>query len=493
MKNILFVLLLLIATVSVSQNKEEKLSIFIDKILSTAPQIPGISVVVVNTDSIIFTKGFGFADVENNIPATSEAGFYIASTTKPFVALLASVLEQKGMIDFNRSITEYAPFKNFKDNSVFKGVTIHKLLTHQGGIDNPFLSLKLAYSGEYTREEILNLVEKYTTTNKEGEIFEYTNLGYYLLSILLKEELGLDWRDLLKEYIFQPLNMNHTTAYISVAEKNALAMPYNGILSEKPERAYLMKKDDTMHAAGGIVSSADDMANWLMFQLNLGQVNHSQLYPKELLLKTHEQQVTNDHNFSDVFEGKGYSLGWRTGTYKGTPLVYHFGGYTGFFAHLSFLPEKKLAVAVFVNHELGSVPGNLIAEYAYDLFMNNTAALKKHEQYASSKFPGVVKKRQNDELKSIAQFAKRQWQLSLPKKSYEGVYSNAELGTVTVKVEQENLIVSFGHMRAIATPIEMQDVIRLELIPGDGIAVQFILENQSVKEIRYNRMSFIKQ
>ncbi|NOT75733.1 MAG: serine hydrolase [Cyclobacteriaceae bacterium] len=491
---ILLFLFLLATIISYAQDeKSKKLSLFVDRVLAAAPPVPGVSIVVVNTDSIVFAKGFGWADVENSVKATAETGFYIASTTKPFVAFLAATLADKGKIDLQRPISDYAPFKNFSDKSLFKNITIHDLLTHQSGGDNDFLSIKLAYSGDYDQKMILDLVEKHTVANEKGRAFEYTNFGYYLFSILLKEELGLDWRDLLRDMIFEPLDMKNTTSYISVAERKDLAMPYNGILSDTPQRAYLMKTDDTMHAAGGIISSANDMGKWLMFQMNMGKVGNTQLYSREVLQMTQLQKIANMHKFSPVFEGNGYALGWRTGTYKDTPLIYHFGGYTGFFAHLSFLPEKKLAVAVFVNHELGSVPGNLIAEYAYDLYLGNTSALKGHEKYADVTLPKLVEKNRNAEIKSRAHFAKRAWQLTLPKSSYAGSYFNPELGTVLVKSENDELTLTFGNMKSIATAIELPDVIRVELIPGDGMAIRFVLKDHQVQELRYNGISFIKK
>jgi CubicO group peptidase (beta-lactamase class C family) len=494
MKKILAMLALLVPAVMAHGQdvKAQRLSLFADKVLKKIPQIAGISVVVVNADSVLFAKGFGWANFENKVQADAATGFYIASSTKPFTAFLAANLAAQGKIDLYKPITEYAPFKKFSNKTLFKDIRIFDLLTHQSGLDNPLLSISLAYSGHYTQKGVIDMVEKYTAANKEGKIFEYTNFGYYLFSIILKEELGLDWRDLLQQQIFEPLKMSNTSAYMSVAQKNQLAMPYNGILSATPERVLLFKTDATMHAAGGIVSSAADMGNWLMFQVNAGSAGNSQLYPKEMLLMTQKERVRNAHKFSAVFDGQGYGLGWRTGTFKNTPLVYHFGGYTGFFCHLSFLPEKKMGVAVFVNHDEGSIAGNLIAEYAYDLYMG-TPDLKKHEKYLNRKISKLIKKNQKSERKSIQQFAKRPWLLTLPKSSYAGSFANPELGTLTVAFEKEELVVTFGNMKAVATPLKATDGIRVELVPGSGSGIVFTVTNGRVEGFKYNGLSFTKQ
>jgi len=490
---ILFLAFLNTYAVYAQGDKDKKLSAFIDKVLVVAPQLPGLSVVVVDGGHIRFAKGFGMADIDNKIKVSGETGFYIASATKPFTALLAAILAEKGKIDLNKPIIEYRPFKSFKDKTVFNNITVLDLLTHQSGADNSFLAFQLAYSGAYTRESILNLVEKHSKLNAGGKKFKYTNYGYNLFAILLKEELGLDWRDLLKEYIFVPLNMKNSTAYISEAEKKAMALPYIGFQSPKPEISYLLKTDATMHSAGGIISSAKDIGCWLMFELNSGRIDKKQVYPKETILKTQIPIVVTEHRYSKIFKGEGYGLGWRTGTFKNTPLVYHFGSFPGFFSHLSFLPQKKIGVGVLVNHDLGSVIGNLVAEYAYDLYLGDTASLITHEIFLNKELPELIKTAQLEEANQKEKFAKRPWKLTLPKSDYAGSYFNPDLGTITVQLINDQLKVLYGNTKVIATAFTEQDCIRIELVPGSGTVIQFIVSNQQVQEIKYSGMNFIKK
>ncbi|MDJ1484297.1 serine hydrolase [Cytophagaceae bacterium YF14B1] len=486
----LFILLLCSSTLFGQQENIQKLSSFINEVLKTAPQVPGLSVVVVQDDSIVFAGGFGWADIEKKIKATSETGFYIASTTKSFTALVAALLANQGKIDLKRSISTYAPFNRLKNKQVFENISILDLLTHQSGVSNDILSFKLAYAGDYSQQMINDLIDNYTTYNKEGKEFVYSNLGYYFFSVLLKEEFGLDWRELVRDQIFGPLKMSNTTAYMSVARQHDLAMPYIGILSQIPKPGYLMKEDDTMHAAGGIVSTASDIGCWLKFQLNEGRINGKQLYLSDVVRMTHLEQVKNKHNYSNIFDGKGYALGWRTGKFKSMPLIYHFGGYPGFFSHISFIPEKKIGVAIFVNHDLGNVPGNLIAEYAYDLYLGNSSSVKKHENEATKMLTELIKKKQEEVIEFDERLAQRKWQLTQPRKSYAGTYENTELGKIKVTVEQDQIMVSFGHTGCIATAMELPDAIRVELVPGEGIALKFIIKEQQVEAIKFKGITF---
>lgn len=474
------------------ERKVDQLNTFVEEVLQRFPQVPGLNLVVVNQDSVLLAKGYGLADVEKRLRADANTSYYIASCTKSFTALLATILSEKGQLDFKKPLSTYAPFKNFKEKSHFDQVTVFDLLTHQSGLENEWLSIPLAYSGLYTRESILHLLEHYTVPKKTGKQFEYTNDGYYLLSILLQEEFGLDWREALREQVFAPLGMQHSSAYYSAVEPQQVAMPYLGILANHPERAYLNKTDATMHAAGGIMATAQDLGRWLMFQLNEGKIGGQQVYPAPWLQRTQQTYVANEHKYSAVFQGTGYGLGWRMGTFKQTPVVYHFGGYPGFFSHISFLPEKNLGVALVVNHDQGSVIGNLIAEYAYDLYLGDGAALKQHKEYLRKKLPQLIQSTQDAELKSQAKLAKREWLLSLPQAAYTGQYVHPELGTIVVKQQNNTLELTFGNMRSLATPYTLVESIRLELIPGSGTVVQFQVQNQQVSALKYRGMTFSK-
>lgn len=471
--------------ISAQENKTEKLSNFIEKTLQSAPIIPGVSVAVADANGTLFARGFGYADVENKIPATADTDFYIASITKSFNGLLTTILAEEGKIDLNAQITSYKPFSEFKDNEIFKGITVMDLLSHQSGINNKYLSFKLAYTGDYTIEEILQLVEKDCTFNEDGKTFDYTNFGYYLLDLLLMAELNKSWKDLLQEKIFNPLGMDHSTAYISNVKSKNLALPYLTIFPEKIDQVYLKKNDQTMHAAGGLVTSANDIAKFLSFYTNKGSVDGQQLYPQSLIEQTYAQQTTAEHKLVQIFDAYGYGTGWRLGKYKSNEVAYHFGGYPGFFSHLSFLPDQKIGVAVFVNHQLGMPLADLIAEYAYDLFLGKKENIQNLEKTAGDDLSNMLARFQQGFKANEEKMSKRSWQLSLPKSAYEGSYQNEKIGTIKVIQENESLIIKTGRMHATGTPYPEQDCVRIELIPGSGSIIQFKPENGKVEQLKF--------
>ena len=131
---------------------------------------------------------------------------------------------------------------------------------------------------------------------------------------------------------------------------------------------------------------------------------------------------------------------------QGKELVYHFGGYVGFFSHLSFLPEDKIGVSVFVNHASGGNLGNLIANYAYDLYLGNEDALQKHEAILQNDLPGGLKRYQKKMKAHHEKMAKRTWQLTLPKEKYAGEFYNAKIGKVKISYENEDIVVQIGNL-----------------------------------------------
>ncbi len=474
------------------ENKSEKLSNFIEKTMQSTPIIPGVSIAVADANGTLFTRGFGYADVENKIPATAETNFYIASVTKAFNGLLTTILAEEGKIDLSAQITSYKPFREFDNKEIFQNITVMDLLAHQSGIDNKYLSFKLAYTGDYTEEEILDLVENNCAVNEEGKAFEYSNFGYYLLDLLLTAELDKSWKDLLQEKVFHPLGMDNTTAYISKVNPENLALPYMTIFPEKTDQVYLKKNDQTMHAAGGLVTSANDIGKFISFYVNKGKSGDQQLYPPALIQQTYTQQAAAGHKIVQIFDAYGYGTGWRLGTFKNQEVVYHFGGYPGFFSHLSFLPEQQLGVAVFVNHELGMPLADLIAEYAYALFMENEPDIKRLDSSATKKLTKMLGRFQRGFKANEEKMAKRTWQMSLPEATYPGTYQNKKLGTLEVSLENETFKIKIGRLQATATPFPKQDCARIELVPGSGKIIQFNPENGKVESLKFRGEIFMK-
>ncbi len=479
-------------SITAQSDKAKELNNYINMLLKENPIIPGVSVVVVTKDGVQLAEGFGKANVSKNVSADGNTNFYIASVTKSFNGLLAHILANEGVIDLNKQITGYKPFKDFKKKAIFKNTTIQDLLSHQIPIlENSLLTTKLAYLGNHTNEDILDIIEHGTTRRKNGKKkFRYSNFGYYLFGVLLQEELGESWKNLLAEKIFTPLNMINTTAYISKVDNNLLALPYSTFTKDSILEAMPKKTDETMHAAGGIVSNAKDMASLLSFYINDGHVNGTQIYPKTVIQNTITKQAKAKHDFAKIFNGTGYASGWRLGKYNEEDVVYHFGGYIGTYAHLSFLPEQKVGVSIIVNHDYGQHFSNLIVTKAYNLYTNKNVS--------SESFQELFEKGLDDwaifggNVKRLKHF---NWDLSLPKTTYAGTYDNSELGEIIITYKNGNFLIKLGRLETIAYAHSEKNAMIAQLYRDNGFLnlVKFTIENGDVKSLSYNQKVFIKK
>ncbi|WP_421949500.1 serine hydrolase domain-containing protein [Phaeodactylibacter xiamenensis] len=481
---ILFCLCTLSLTAQI--DKTERLTQFIEQTLAATDHLTGLSVAITNPEGTLYAKGFGYADRAQQEMVTPKTSFYIASCTKAYNGLLASILAAEGQLELSRPISSYRPFSSFERQDLFAGITVMDLLTHQSGLDNPYLSTLLAYSGEYTDAQVLRLIEEETQANETGKAFAYTNFGYYLLDVLLQAELGKSWRDLLQEKVFGPLDMEHTTAYASKVSTPNKAVPFDGLYPDKLLPVYLRKVDATMHAAGGLMTTGEDAARFLACYLATEQGP----FPTAAVRQSYEKQVSATHEFTEAFNADGYGLGWRTGAYAEQALVYHFGGYPGFFSSLSFIPEAGLGVAVLANNNISGALAIRITQYAYDLYLGNEGAVKKHERQAARQLKKQLRRYRKWESKHLSKMAKRTWQLTLPKAAYTGAFRNPHLGEVTIALEADELVARMGQIRTVATPYPHDNCARVEMAPGSGMVICFGVEDGKVVDFSFGRDVF---
>lgn len=464
------------------------LNSFIEKAMRVSEIVPSLSVAIVRDTGVLFQETYGFADLEEQRTASNQSVYYIASCTKAFNGLLAHILAQEGALDLNTPIVDYKPFVNFKRKDVFRNITIADLLSHQSGIDNPYLSFRLAYSGDYTDSEILRLIEEETQSNEAGKVFEYTNFGYYLLDQIIQAELGKSWKDLLTEKVFNPLGMVNSTAYPSSVSDNQFARPHSGVFLGEVKVSPLQKSDDLMHAAGGLMTTIQDATAFIQFYL----ANGMGVYSQGLVEKSYQQQVEAEHEYVRVFDGQGYGSGWRIGEFEKNRIIYHFGGYTGYFAHFSFIPEQNIGMVVFTNTDMGMIAANLVSKYGYNLYLGNKREVKKAEKILRKKVPKVLAKERKAQRIHEQKMKERTWNLTLPTDEYTGVYQNKNLGSVEISYEEGKFIVVAGHLVSEATAFPTENTMRVELVPGSGTIIGFEVKDGKVIRLFHQRELFEK-
>lgn len=449
--------------------------------IATFPDLPGIAIVVIKDDKPIFIRAYGMADKEAGIKADTDTLYYIASSTKSFTALTAAMLDKEGKIKFSDPVTKYTPGVRFK-NEIPDKITIRDLLTHTSGLRNGPLVNRLAFTGQIDQGELDRVLAEGTSVNDANVgKYNYTNLGYNIYGLALHYQLNKKWQDLLQERIFTPAGLKHTTAYVSKARarKQKIAAPYvvdtDAVNAGKMVRSQLDKTDNNMQSAGGMFMSISDLGKWLNLNMNSGKLGGKQVLPADLIHNAHTGYTKSTRN-EPPFSGDGdYGLGWQIGKYRNEKVIYHHGGYPGYRSHVSFMPDKKIAVGVLVNNDtLGGRLADMLAAYAYDLWLRTENLEADYAKQLQETVKGYTSRTQGIAAEAATR-AKREWQLTKPFTEYSGKYKNDMMGTIEIVAKEKALDVRMGYLHAVATPYTQPDTIRVVMVPGgNGDVMGFV-------------------
>jgi CubicO group peptidase (beta-lactamase class C family) len=273
--------------------------------------LPGIAVAIVSGDQVIYRRNAGWADREAQRRVDANTVFYIASTTKPMTALATTLLDRHRIIDLDATVSQLLPDATFGAGVDPSRITVRQLLSHTHGINgNGPVSYRAAYSGEIERAAMMRALASHGAT-QGGTAFLYNNFGYNLLSLAIDSIARKPWQDVLAERVFRPAGMRSTTARVSEIPRDRLAMPY----AASPDglaRIPYAKTDNNMQAAGGVVTTAADLARLVIAELNGGRIDGRQVFPADVIAETQRPVATFSQNMGGI-PRFAYALGWQHG------------------------------------------------------------------------------------------------------------------------------------------------------------------------------------
>ncbi|MGS2760822.1 serine hydrolase domain-containing protein [Sinomicrobium sp. M5D2P9] len=296
------------------------------------------------------------SSLDNNSP------MYIASGTKSFTGTLLKILEQKKVLDLNKSLHDYLPQLHYNDSIDTKDITIKSLLNHTHGTFGTRMTWKtafLGYSGK--NEELINDLNTDFLLDPSGK-FRYSNVGPIIAGMVVENITGKTWKSEMKDYIFTPLKMENTSVNVSDYKLKDIR-PSLTVSHEKGviEKGFY-KNDITMHAAGGIISTVNDLSKWLSTNIREDTI----LLNKNSWSALHISTTPQDKEYFS-YHRSGYSLGWDVAEYQNEKILTRFGGLAGISFHMSFMPEKKFGIIAFSNDNRAYLLPHLMADYAYNL------------------------------------------------------------------------------------------------------------------------------
>ncbi|WP_062544704.1 serine hydrolase domain-containing protein [Rufibacter tibetensis] len=310
-----------------------------------AGEIPGISMAVAKEGEVVFSKGYGEANLELGMPACSHTVYKIRSVTKQFTAALVMRLVEAGKISLDDSITRFLPDYPTQGHHI----TIRNLLNHTSGISNQSSSLTLqtALNGgnkqwfklDLSLEEMIDRFGKLPFNFKPGQQFQYNNLGYYLLGHIIQKITGMPYAAYLEQELLQPLELGETLFaddHRIILNRAAGYEFYGGKLMNAPYTS-----PQAGFAAGAIGSTVGDLVKWTHL-----------LHSGKVVSKESLQQMTSPTVLSNG-DTVGYGFGLYLAELGSHRKVYHGGTRPGFGAYLAHYPEAGVTIAILTNSGSG--------------------------------------------------------------------------------------------------------------------------------------------
>jgi CubicO group peptidase (beta-lactamase class C family) len=304
--------------------------------------IKGMSIALVDDQNIILEKGFGYADVENKIPATKDTAYRIGSISKLFTGIAVMQLYEQGKIDIDKPLKTYIPEFSIKahfDQSKYPPITPRNLLTHHSGL---FCDLEKGISSSLDQQpsevsllDYLKILKNEYTSTPANLAEAYSNFGFVMLGMLVEKVTGQNFSDYVDKNIFQKLNMQRTSFGLPKRLQDNLAKGYAGDEEYKEKDSYSTDE----YPSGAIRSSVSDMAQFLKaIFANGGNI----LKPETLnLMLTPQNKTPLDF---DSTMGLAFKLDLTS-----VVASYHGGIYYPFFGTLMVLPKYKIGVIFLCN------------------------------------------------------------------------------------------------------------------------------------------------
>ncbi len=308
-----------------------------------ANSIPGVSVAVVENGAEEWSAGFGSADLENAVPATSHTLYRLASISKSLTATGAMLLWQQGKLDLDAPVQKYCPAFPQKDTPI----TTRELLGHLGGIrhyktdvqDDPEVGNTKHFLNPI--QAGLDFFKNDALVAKPGAEFHYSTQGFTLVGCAIEGASGETYVDYVRRNVLTPAGMTHT-----VVDNRFAIIPFRTRFYSKDKSGAITNADllDSSYniPGGGWLSSVDDMAQFEVAMLNDRVVAR----PTRDLMWTPLKPT----------DGKAddYALGWGTGTEFGVLDVGHGGGQQGTSTFFMIVPERRAGVVVLINDDGGN-------------------------------------------------------------------------------------------------------------------------------------------
>lgn len=323
----------LFAFSSEGQNKDSKNAKIqkIDNYLKSAHKAYRFngSALVYRNGEILLNKGYGFSNLSTNKRNSSLTRFPILSITKTITATIILKLQDQGKLSVNDNLHTYFP--DYPNGSLIK---IKHLLNHTSGIYNYTLDVgeedSLIVNYPLQKNRVLEHFKNKPLDFNPGEYYRYNNSGYFLLGLIIEKIVGKSYEDVVKDIIFNPLEMKDSGFDFINLPRSVRAQGYQ-FWNEKEIKTYKHYDSTFAYSAGSIYSTTTDLIKW-------GKaISKKEILKKETWRKAFNPNLNN------------YGYGWETGVFSDKNYIKHSGGYPGFMSELIYYPDEEIIIILLNN------------------------------------------------------------------------------------------------------------------------------------------------
>lgn len=406
--------------------------------------VSGAAVAIVTDGRVVVCRGYGTTHDEGTI-IDADSPFALASITKNFTAAALGILVQDGKLDWDDPVKQYLPEVEFHDEYLSTHITIRDLLAHRTGLEP---AGALFYRGDLSSEQIVRRLRFLQPRCGFRERFEYNNLMYIVAARVVETVSGSSYSTFIQKNIFLPLGMNSTaTTHSLPATESAIV---NQLIDGRVVASHFEFSGG--EGAAGLQSTADDMSQWLLENLN--SVNPQILEPEvrrhmqaiHMTIPVDADRLASGNPYKAQFVGHG--LGWSVHDYRGKKLCYHAGSTGTVFA---VIPEQDIGVVVLTNLDFSN------AAIALMYAILDAHALGPNEKWSKKHWPLFLKDNLKYDPRRRADIAtadakrKKGTNPTLPAPRYAGSYSCDLYGDLRVTESNGSLIFKFGSNPPVAS------------------------------------------
>src|SRR5262245_1103807 len=254
--------------------------------------VPGVSIALVHQDKVVYLKGFGVREVGKTDPVSAETVFQLASASKPIASTVVAAVVSEGLVSWDSRVSQLDPAFQLYEPYATSQVTIRDLFNHRSGLPGE-AGNELEKIIGYSRDEILHRLRFLPPASSFRSAYSYSNFGLTAGAVAAVKPTGKSWEDVSKEKLYDSLGMTQTSSrhadFLKETNRSTLHIKVDGGTSPSGEKwtAKLMRQPDAQSPAGGVSTTARDLAQWVRLQLGHGKHDGKQLIKPEAIAETH--------------------------------------------------------------------------------------------------------------------------------------------------------------------------------------------------------------